>query len=119
METLTDIEEYPVKLTEKAVQAVLDVIKEDKELEGQSLRVSVQGSGCSGFSNVLTFSQSPNENDFVLTFSTLQVFIDPISSTQLEGTVIDYISEGFQSGFKFNIPNSTSCACGASYSRNY
>ena len=116
MEILINKDEYPIILTDKAVEAVKKAIEEDKDLEGSALRVNVVGAGCAGFQNNLDFAKEPNENDFVMDFDGLKVFIDPVSTTQLEGTIIDYVTQGFQCGFKFNIPNSTSCACGSSFS---
>ena len=49
----------------------------------------------------------------------VKVVIDPKSLTILDGTQIDYISEGLNQTFKFSNPRSTSeCGCGESFALN-
>jgi iron-sulfur cluster assembly protein len=48
---------------------------------------------------------------------TSQVYMDPISATHLEGTVIDYVTSLMGVGFKFINPNAQkTCGCGSSFS---
>ena len=62
METLTNKDEYPVILTERAIQAVKEVLAEDKDLEGLFLKISVIGNGCAGFQFSLTFDKEVKES---------------------------------------------------------
>ena len=105
-----------LKLTERAVEKVKQLmIKEDKQ--GHSLRVSVQGGGCSGFQYGLTYEKDEKENDLILEFNGLKVFVDAMSNLHLEDVTIDYEDSLNGSGFKIENPKSTgTCGCGASFS---
>ena len=107
----------PLTLTEKAIQ----MIKITREQEGIDevfgLRVAVRGGGCSGMEYALDFEREPRENDFVIGYEGLQVYVDAISARYLQGTEIDYVLGTTGAGFKFNNPNATgSCGCGSSFS---
>ena len=105
-----------LKLTERAVEKVKQLmIKEDKQ--GHSLRVSVQGGGCSGFQYGLTYEKDEKQNDLILEFNGLKVFVDAMSNLHLEDVTIDYVDSLNGSGFKIENPKSTgTCGCGASFS---
>lgn len=109
-------DEKPIHLTDAAIEAVKNAIKSDGE-PGDGLRVSVVGGGCSGYQYNLDFEKGARPTDTVLTFDTVQIFIDPISSGYLKGTVIDFVSGLQGSGFKFENPNAKrTCGCGSSFS---
>ena len=108
--------EGPVVLTEKA----LKMIKLTREQEGMEdscgLRVAVRGGGCSGFEYALDFEEKARDNDTVLAYDGLDVFVDPISSRYLVGTMIDYSLGMTGTGFKFHNPKATgTCGCGSSF----
>ena len=107
----------PIRLTEKAV----NMVKVTREQEGMDssygLRVAVRGGGCSGLEYALDFEIEARENDHVLEFEGLRVFVDPVSARYLQGTEIDYVMGTTGAGFKFNNPNASgSCGCGSSFS---
>ncbi len=105
-----------LQITENAISKVKKLLAaEDKD--GYGLRVAVQGGGCSGFQYGLTWEKEQKENDQVLTFEGLNVFIDAMSVHYLQGVSIDYV-DGLQgSGFKIENPAATgSCGCGHSFS---
>lgn len=90
------------------------------------LRLGVKGGGCSGFSYLLEFDGEIKEHDKVFEFSfpksadaepKIKVVVDKKSYIYLNGTTLDYATEGLESGFKFNNPNvKSSCGCGTSFS---
>ena len=103
-------------LTPKAVR-MIKLTREDEGLDDTfGLRVAVRGGGCSGFEYALDFENQSRDNDEILQFDDLQVFVDPISSRYLAGTTIDY-SLGVQgTGFKFENPRAVgTCGCGTSF----
>lgn len=107
----------PIHLTPKAIE----MVKATRDQEGMdadiALRVAVRGGGCSGFEYALDFDQQPRENDTVLDFDGLRVFIDAVSARYLKGTEIDFVSGIMGSGFKFKNPNAVgTCGCGSSFS---
>ena len=105
-----------LQLTERAVDKIKQLMdKENKP--GHGLRVAVQGGGCSGFQYGLTYEQDRGENDQVLEFNGLRVFVDAMSLLYLEDVTIDYVDSLSGAGFKIENPKATgSCGCGASFS---
>ena len=109
-----------ITLTESAASRIQEYIKSENLPNGETrLRVGVKGGGCSGFSYLLDLTADPaGEFDEELETSGVKVLIDQKSALYLEGTVIDYVSEGpLREGFVFKNPNATSsCGCGSSFS---
>lgn len=107
----------PITLTPKAVQMV-KITREQEGIEAVfGLRVAVRGGGCSGLEYALDFEREARENDFVIEFDGLTVYVDGISARYLQGTEIDYVLGTTGAGFKFNNPNASgSCGCGSSFS---
>jgi iron-sulfur cluster assembly protein len=107
----------PVLLTEKALR----MVKLTREQEGMDpscgLRIAVRGGGCSGFEYAIDFEREPRDNDLVLEYDGLRLYIDPISGRFLEGTTIDYSLGMTGTGFKFHNPKASgTCGCGSSFS---
>lgn len=114
--TFLATDEMPIFLTPAAVEAVGNAIKMEGS-EGDGLRVSVVGGGCSGYQYNLDFEKEPRMGDLTLSFGSVSIFIDPISAGYLKGTVIDYVSGLHGTGFKFENPNAKrTCGCGSSFS---
>jgi len=106
-----------ISLTEAACKKVKE-IQGAEGLGDQGLRVRVIGGGCSGFSYDLFFDDETNEDiDERFVTDEIPVFVDMMSYTYLEGTVIDYVEGLYGAGFKFNNPTAKStCGCGSSFS---
>ena len=107
----------PITLTDKAIQ-MIKITREQEGIEAAfGLRVAVRGGGCSGMEYALDFEREPRENDFVIGYDALQVYVDAVSARYLQGTEIDYVLGSTGAGFKFNNPNASgSCGCGSSFS---
>jgi iron-sulfur cluster assembly protein len=109
-----------ITLTESAAKRVQEYIKAENLPETDTrLRVGVKGGGCSGFSYLLDLTADPlGEFDEEVESSGVKVVIDQKSALYLEGTVIDYVSEGpLREGFVFKNPNAShTCGCGSSFS---
>lgn len=113
----TSAPEGPIELTSKAVRMIVLTREEEKLDPDSGLRIAVRGGGCSGLEYALDFEVDARDNDFVLDYETLKVFVDPVSARYLGGTVIDYVMGATGAGFKFNNPNASgSCGCGSSFS---
>ena len=109
--------EGPIQLTGKAVRMVILTRGEEKLDPTSGLRIAVRGGGCSGLEYALDFEVDSRDNDFVLDYDDLRVFVDPISARYLQGTVVDYVMGGTGAGFKFLNPKASgSCGCGSSFS---
>ena len=84
--------------------------------KGLGIRLGVKTSGCSGMAYVLEFVDEANPEDESFEFHGEQVFVDPKSLVYLDGTMLDFVKEGLNEGFKFNNPNiSSECGCGESF----
>ena len=106
----------PLRLTEKAVKMVKLTREEEGIGDSCGLRVAVRGGGCSGFEYALDFEPEQRPTDQVIEYQGLRVFVDPISSRYLAGTVIDYQLGMAGTGFKFENPRATgTCGCGSSF----
>jgi iron-sulfur cluster insertion protein len=112
----TATDEMPVFFTASAAEAVSKALKEEGE-EGDFLRVSVVGGGCSGYQYGLDFDKEERMGDLALEFGGVKIVIDPISLGYLKGTVVDYVSGLNGTGFQFKNPNAKrTCGCGSSFS---
>lgn len=104
-------------LTEKAVAKVKELAK-SSDLEPR-IRAGIKGGGCSGYQHDLFFEDKDkvNETDNVFEFDGVELIVDMMSMTYLEGTTIDYIDGLTGAGFKFLNPAAKrSCGCGKSFS---
>ena len=105
-----------LQLTDQAVEKVKQLMARENK-EGYGLRVAVQGGGCSGFRYGLSYEKEQTENDHVLEFNGLRVFVDAMSNLHLDGIRVDYVDSLSSSGFKIDNPKATgTCGCGASFS---
>jgi iron-sulfur cluster assembly protein len=104
-----------IDLTVAAAEAVKNLL-EKRELDGYSLRVFVQGGGCSGFQYGMALEGTIREQDTVIEEHGVKVVIDEVSVEYMRGASIDYIEDVMGSGFKIDNPNAVSaCGCGSSF----
>lgn len=102
-----------ITLSESAAKKMKAMLLNKEET---GVRAAVQGGGCSGFTYKLLFDDK-NETDRVLTDKGVEIYIDNKSFLYLMGTMIDFVDELNQSGFKFVNPNAKrTCGCGESFS---
>lgn len=98
-------------------QTAIDQIKSLNE--GNVIRVSVLGGGCSGLNYKLDFDKSealPAEHK-TFQHGDILLVTDPKSYLYLQGTTIDYEGGLNGKGFTFGNPNAKkSCGCGNSFS---
>ncbi|MEM7494896.1 MAG: iron-sulfur cluster assembly accessory protein [Myxococcota bacterium] len=110
-------EDFPVLLTEKAVQTAKAALAETEGEDGNLFRISIRGGGCAGFQYGLNFDDRLDENDIVTEQDGLHVVVDAFSCCHLKGARIDYV-ESLQegSGFRFQNPGARrTCGCGSSF----
>ncbi len=101
-------------VTEKAAEHVQKFLT--KRGKGIGIRIGVKTGGCSGMSYALEFADTINPEDNVYETNGIKVVVDPKSLVYIDGTEIDFVKEGLQSGFKFKNPNEKeSCGCGKSF----
>ena len=103
-------------LTTTAVEKVQDFIKEHGVEGDAGLRVAVLPGGCSGFQYGLNIEDGPENDDEIVAFSGVKIFVDPFSAQYLDGVEIDYVTSFMGQGFAFRNPNASGgCGCGSSF----
>ena len=80
------------------------------------VRLSVERTGCSGFSYRVDPAPSPREGDTVFDGSGVRVLVDAASLAYVQGTVIDLADAGLARRLRYENPNARqSCGCGESF----
>tara|TARA_R110000868_G_scaffold91999_3_gene254935 strand:+ start:29 stop:388 length:360 start_codon:yes stop_codon:yes gene_type:complete len=103
-----------IRLTDKAADHVRDIMAQsDGKYIG--LRVGVKNGGCAGMEYTMEYAEARNPLDEMVEDKGVTILIDPKAILFLIGTEMDYQTEKFSAGFKFNNPNQTdACGCGES-----
>jgi iron-sulfur cluster insertion protein len=104
-----------VSLTESAAAQVRQLLSNEPSNAGKTLRVFVEGGGCSGMQYGMVFDER-RPDDSSAQFFGVNVLVDPFSAEYLRGTVVDYVDALTGGGFKiFNPKAQQSCGCGKSF----
>ena len=104
----------PPRVTDRAFARLAEIA----ELTGgvKSLRVAVDGGGCSGFQYDIKLDEAAAD-DLVIEKDGQKVLVDAISLPFLQNAVIDFSEELIGARFVIQNPNATaSCGCGTSFS---
>ena len=105
-----------VTLSERAAQKVRELLEAEGDPSLTSLRVAVEGGGCSGFQYALGFDSGPDGDDETDEMHGVRVVVDRASLPYLTGAGVDYIDGLTGAGFQINNPNVVSaCGCGSSF----
>lgn len=108
--------EIPFRLTEDAVTEIKRLIAEQQLECSTALRVGVKGGGCSGFSYMIDFDTS-SENDIVFEQDGIKLLLDKRHVIYVLGMEVHFQSGLNARGFVFQNPNAKStCGCGTSFS---
>ena len=112
----TEVQNEPVvTLTKQAATQIKEMVARQTENQGKSLRVYVEGGGCSGLQYGLVFDDK-RDGDLAADFDGVGVVVDPESADYLRGAVVDYSDALTGGGFKVSNPNAHhSCGCGKSF----
>lgn len=103
-----------MEMTQKAAEQMITLVTKE-----EAVRLAIQGGGCSGFEYKLGLIPIADisEDDLIIERDSAKVYVDMISANYLQGVIIDWIEESFQSYFKIKNPNAKStCGCGSSFS---
>ncbi|MFQ6674113.1 MAG: HesB/IscA family protein [Fidelibacterota bacterium] len=103
-----------ISISEGAAKRLLQIKTAD---EGQYLRASVTGGGCSGLNYNLAWDDAVGEFDRIFEGQGIKLVVDLKSLLYLQGMEIDYSTDLLTGGFQFNNPNAVrTCGCGTSFS---
>jgi iron-sulfur cluster assembly protein len=103
-----------ITLTDRAAEHLRGIMaRSDGRYVG--LRVGVKNGGCAGMEYTMEYAEDQKPFDEVVEEKGVRILIDPKAILFLLGTQMDYETEKFSSGFRFNNPNQTdACGCGES-----
>jgi iron-sulfur cluster assembly protein len=104
-----------VQLSPAALKRVKE-LQEGQNLQHAFLRMGVKGGGCSGLSYNLEFDTELSKFDKQFDIDGVKVVVDAKSYLYLNGTTLDYVTQGLTGGFTFVNPKAkSSCGCGTSF----
>ena len=103
-------------MTEFAIEKISSMIcKNSMTVDETCFRIGLRSGGCSGYSYLFEFTDTPTEHDKIFQFGDLKICIDKKSYLFLNGMEIDYEESPFKSGIKLNNPAAKrTCGCGES-----
>jgi len=106
-----------ITVSEAAAKKARQLAERDGRPEA-ALRIRVTAGGCSGFSYVLGFEDSPAADDHVTVGPAgFRVLIDPASAPILTGSTLEFIDSMLGGGLTMVNPQAKhECACGESFS---
>lgn len=104
-----------VSMTESAMAHVRKLLANSN---AQGVRIGVKKSGCSGFKYEIEFVTTPLAEDTCFQVSDdIALYVPTEYLAMVEGTEVDFTTEGLNSTIKFNNPNAKDlCGCGESFS---
>ena len=80
------------------------------------LRFGVRKSGCSGWAYLIDMAKERRPDEQVFEQDGVAVFVDTSSLAQVDGTEIDFVSQGLNQQFVFRNPRvAAECGCGESF----
>jgi iron-sulfur cluster assembly protein len=104
-----------VSLSPAALERVKKLIS-DQRLENAFLRMGIKGGGCSGLQYHLEFDNELGKQDKQFEIDGVKIVVDAKSYLYLNGSTLDYVTQGLTGGFTFVNPNAkSSCGCGTSF----
>ena len=110
-----------ITMSESAVKHIRKEIEKTPDCQG--IRLKLETSGCSGYmyetslvSQEEAIEQQENDQIFIQA-EDVKLFVSKKHLPILNGTEIDFVTQGLNSVLHFNNPNATAeCGCGESFS---
>jgi iron-sulfur cluster assembly protein len=103
-----------ITLTENAAKQIQRQL--EKRGKGIALRIGVKKVGCSGLAHTFEIADEIRAGDHTFEAHNARVVVDDACLAVLDGSRIDFVTEGLKQMFKFDNPNVESeCGCGESF----
>lgn len=103
-----------ITLTDAAAERVRRFLSQTGGAVG--MRLGVKKTGCSGMAYVVDLAANVDERDNVFESNGIKVVVDEKSLPYVDGTRIDFTSDGLNESFYYENPNVKSlCGCGESF----
>ena len=103
-----------ITLTQNAAKQIQSQLA--KRGKGLALRIGVKKVGCSGLAHTFDIADEIRAGDHTFESHGAHVVLDAESLLVLDGSRIDFVTEGLKQMFKFDNPNVDSeCGCGESF----
>ncbi|MFT3671928.1 HesB/IscA family protein [Aestuariivirga sp.] len=82
-----------------------------------SLRIAVNGGGCSGFQYEFKLENARADDDTVFERDGATVLVDSVSLGFMDGSTVDFVDDLMGQSFRVQNPQAkSSCGCGTSFS---
>jgi len=103
-----------ISMTPRAATHVRRML--EKRGGGLGLKLGVKKTGCSGFAYALDYADETGSDDVVFDSQELKIVVPKQALALIDGTEVDYVSEGLNQMFRFSNPNmKEECGCGESF----
>ena len=103
----------PINISSSAAKRVRELMSGSDV----SLRVYIEGGGCSGFQYGFQLETEQQDDDIVIEEEGIKMLVDSLSIQYLMGAEVDYLDDLMGARFFVKNPNaSTTCGCGSSFS---
>ena len=108
--------EIDIRISDRATAKAKEIFAAHADAGG-TLRVYVEGGGCSGFQYGFDLERDTEADDYVIERDGVRLVVDPLSYQYIVGSEIDYQEDLQGSQFVVRNPKaSTTCGCGLSFS---
>lgn len=102
-------------LTESAAKHINKQLS--KRGSGIALRIGVKPTGCSGYGYTYDYADEVRADDELFEAFDAKVVMDKVSLQYVDGSKLDFVTEGLKQTFKIDNPKVTAmCGCGESFS---
>ena len=113
VETITP--QSGVTMTQRAIEHARKQLAKNPEASG--IRLGTKKSGCSGFKYTTDWVEQPGDDDIAYPVAEdVTVYVSTTDLPMVDGTEIDFVTEGINHMFEFRNPNAVAeCGCGESF----
>jgi iron-sulfur cluster assembly accessory protein len=104
-----------ISLTDRAAQRIVEIASKDQK--PASLRIAVNGGGCSGFQYEFSMSDAREADDLAVERGGAVLLVDSMSLVHMAGSTVDFVDDLMGQSFRVANPQAkSSCGCGTSFS---